>query len=366
MNIYKFQVIYISFFILSLTFCGCITKPSPKVTEISLDLLTIFQNSSAYDAVVIINSTSGERKIPVDAFFVETGERFFFFSDTANVSVLRAGNDSKTIESGDIYVIHLLPSDKYLEIRPQSHDLRILARLIVKPDARTFANATGYIVNSDTDEEREGFIVPRHKVGYYNGKIIVLEDCMVGEKGKVIQSLAEGDINPNLTVREGFTLKRVIYDTAGADALGVVMAVHRDYGFSVEPMNAKQAAFLFAFLKSEKEALRYLQFLMHDTQYSAEGRSYKEITTEEELSEFVETIKEQCKEIKVEMRPPTNATIVEKADDRFVIERIYYIPFQERIIYVKAIVYENGEIEVVEGYNYITGCVYRMPRGELS
>ena len=295
--------------LLIIIFSGCLSPNPPKVTEISLDLLIISKNSSAYDAVVVINSVTGERRIPVDALFVETGERTFFFGDTASVSVLRAGNDSETIEAGDIYVVHLLPSDKYLEIRPQSHDLRILARLTVKPDTGTFANATGYVVNPDTDEKREGVIVPHHSVGYYRGKIIVLDDCMVGEKGEVIRPLAEEELN--LTVREGFTLKLVIYDTVGADALGVAMAVRNGYGFSIEPMNVEQAAFLFAPIKSEEKALHYLQFLMHDTQYSAAGRAYEEIK-DGDLPVYVEMIKEHCKEVKFGERLPTNSTRVEE------------------------------------------------------
>ncbi len=352
-----FFVLFFTFF--GSIFLGCLSPNPPKVTEISLDLLTVSKSSSAYDAVVVINSVTGERRIPVDALFVETGERTFFFGDTANVSVLRAGSDSEAIESGDIYVVHLLPSDKYLEIRPQSHDLRILARLTVKPDTGMFANATRYIVNPDTDEEREGIIVPHHRVGYYNGKIIVFDDCMIGEKGKVIQSLVEEDINLNLTVREGFTLKRVIYDTVGADALSVAVAVRNGYGFSIEPMNVEQAVFLFAPIKSEEKALRYLQFLMHDTQHSAAGRAYEEIK-DGDLPVYVEMIKEHCKEVKFGERLPTNSTRVEREGDKFIVERVYYTPFPERVRYVKAIVYESGEVEVVESRDYVTGCVYRM------
>lgn len=46
--------------------------------------------------------------------------------------------------------------------------------------------------------------------------------------------------------------------------------------------------------------------------------------------------------------------------DKFIVERVYYTPFPKSVRYVKAIVYESGEVEVVENRDYVTGCVYRM------
>jgi len=348
------------FVIAGLVLSGCLNPQKPEVAEIKLELLSISKNGSGYDATILVKSISGDRFIPTDALFVNTGERVFMLSDSSNVTVIREGNNTNAIEPNDIYMIHLKPSDKYLDIYPQSHDLRILTRLFVKPNANTFANATKYIVN----DEREGFIVPHHKAAYYDGKIILLDDCIVGEKGRIIQPLAEEKVNLNLTLREGFTLKRIIYSVAGADSLGIVMAIHNGYGFSIEPMNDAQGAFLFAPIENEKVALDYLRFLMHDVQYSAMGRKYEEITSDGMFEDSINEIKKHCKDKGEQMRivkmPSTNFTTVKADGEKYIVERVYFTRFPEKIEYIKAIVYKNGYIDIIENYDCVIGVYYYM------
>ncbi len=356
------KILNISFLslLLVIVFYGCLSPQLTKVTKVNLEMLSISKNGSSYDAAILVKSISGDRFIPMDALFVNTEERVFLLSDSSNVTVIREGNNTNAIEPNDIYIIHLKPSDKYLDILPQSHDLRIFTRLFVKPNVDTFANATKYIVN----DEREEFIVPHHKAVYYDGKIILLNDCIVGEKGKIIQPLAEEKVNLNLTLREGFTLKRIIYSVAGADSLGIVMAIHNGYGFSIEPMNDAQGAFLFAPIKNEKEALDYLRFLMHDVQYSVMGRQYEEITSDGMFDDSINEIKKHCKAKGEQMRivkmPPTNFTTVKADGEKYIVERVYFTKFPEKIEYVKAVVYKNGEIDIIENYDCVIGVFYYM------
>lgn len=336
-------------------------------------MLSISKNNSTYDAAILVKSMSGDRLIPMDAFFIDTGERFFLLSDSSNVTVIREGNNTYAIEPNDIYVIHLKPSDKYLDIRPQSHDIRILAHLFVKPNANTFENATKYVVNSEINK-CEGFIVPQHKVCYADGRIIVLDDCMIGSSGTILSPsnkshmavLAEENVTlENLTIRKEFTLKRIIYDIVGGDVLGVVMAVDKNgYGFSIEPMNDAQGAFLFAPIKNEKEALDYLRFLIHDVQYSVMGRQYEDITSDGMFEDSVNEIREHCKDKGKQMRiikmPPTNVTTVKADGEKYIVERVYFTRFPEKIEYVKALVYKNGKIDVIENYDCIIGTFYYM------
>jgi len=357
------KVLLIFFVIAGLTLSGCLNPPKPEVTEIKLDLLSISKNGSSYNAAILVKSISGDRVIPLFAFFVNTRERLFMLSDSSNVTVIRGGNNTNAIEPNDIYVIHLKPSDKYIDIYPQSHDLRILAWLLVKPNSNIFADSTKYIVNPEMDG-REGSIVPSHKEVYYDGKIILLGDCIVGEKGKIIQPLVEENITlRNLTIREGFTLKRVIYDVVGADALGIVMAIDENgYGFSIEPMNDVQGAFLFAPIESKEGALNYLRFLMHDVQYSVMGRWYEDIANEDRFSDVIETIEEHSKErgeqMKIVRMPPTNVTTVKADGEKYIVERVYFTIFPEKIEYVKAIIYKNGSIDIIEKYDCVMGVTY--------
>lgn len=358
---YVYWLSFVLFFVIAgLILSGCLNPPKPEVAEIKLELLSISKNGSNYDAAILVKSISGDRVIPLDALFVNTGERVFMLSDSSNVTVIREGKNTNAIDPNDIYIIHLKPSDKYIDIHPQSHDLRVLAFLLVKPNSNTFANAIKYIVN----DEHEGFIVPHHKAVYYDGKIILLGDCIVGEKGRIIQPLAEENVTlKNLTMREGFTLKRVIYDVVGADALGIIMAINENgYGFSIEPMNDVQGAFLFAPIESKEGALNYLRFLMHDVQYSVMGRWYEDIANEDRFSDVIETIEEHSKErgeqMKIVRMPPTNVTTVKTDGEKYIVERVYFTIFPEKIEYVKAIIYKNGSIDIIERYDCVMGVTY--------
>lgn len=354
-------ILFSIIFAISVILSGCLNL-SPKVVEVNFDLLSVSKNDTSYDAVVIVKSMSGNRKIPLDAFFVGTGKRIFFLSDSLNVTIIRKGNNTDLVEPCDIYKIHLKASDKYLNICPQTHDLRILSYLFVKPNAEIFGDTTGYIVNPEKDK-RKGIIVPPHRACYFNNTIFILDDCLIGSKGTILKPLDIENVNLKSLNTRGFTLKRIIYEIVGADTLGIVMAIDKNgYGFSIE--NDEQGAFLFAPIKNEKEALSYLQFLMHDIQYSVRRRQYKEITSDKMFTYTINMIKKHCKErgkdIKIIRIPPTKVTKVKAEGKKYIVERVYFTQFPEKIEYVKAFVYKNGKVKIIKKYDCIIGISYVM------
>jgi len=214
--------------------------------------------------------------------------------------------------------------------------------------------------------ELPGF--PGHAVEYKKGFLIVKRDFGDLVSGEVVKVLQEVDVGPfeHLSPRKGYRLKWMVYRWIGADALGVTVAIHEEtgYGFSVEPMNYRQASFLFAPIESEEEALEYLCFLMHDTQPSIRGRVYKEVTSEEVFKEVLAEMERHCLEtgdkLEFKERPPVNHTRVTAVKEGFLVERVYYMQFlgHEKLVYAKALVYRDGKVKMLEHYAFVIGAEY--------
>lgn len=108
---------------------SCLSSSPPEMVVVEFELRSISKNDLNRDVIILVKSVSGKRKIPMDVFFVDTGKRIFMLKDSSNVTILRGGNRIDEVEPDDIYVIHLRATDRYLDIYPYSHDLRILVRL---------------------------------------------------------------------------------------------------------------------------------------------------------------------------------------------------------------------------------------------
>ncbi|ADC64233.1 hypothetical protein Ferp_0041 [Ferroglobus placidus DSM 10642] len=340
-----------------LALCGCIEEKQ-SATHVNFELISVMKDNSTYKAVVFIKSIERNKSIPVSAFLVKTKNKMFSL-DSENVWVPGSGRMS-SIETGKIFVVNLSENDGYFWIYPAHHNSRVLGYLLVA------------LTNLSEKEIKEipiplkPPVFPRHSVAYKNGKLFLLDNTIFGKAGDVIDEFKEVEINEtrNLSLKKGYSLKRIVLGVRGADVHEIVVAVHNNSGFWVEPGNYEQGAFLFAPIDSSEKAIEYLNFLMFKTRYSVAGRTAFWIKSEEELKNIVAEMERHASELGRKLlvleHPPVNFTEVKELNQAFLVREIYYTKYPESIRYLEALINENGEVKIVADRICIKGVNYSM------
>lgn len=162
----------------------------------------------------------------------------------------------------------------------------------------------------------------------------------------------------HLHLKRPYKLKFIAFTFAGGDLLGYPVALHSlGIGFKPDFMNQKHVAYLFKTIDSPEEALELVQLAYHRSRYSAYGREFTEITSNDmyllEVADMNETSGE---DFNVISHPPVNYTRVKKIEGGFSVERIFKKKSGlVRLVYMKVLVYNNGSIIEVENYTFIEG-----------
>ncbi|WP_048152052.1 hypothetical protein [Palaeococcus ferrophilus] len=218
---------------------GCIGG-RPGVTRVDFELITVMKEGSTYRAVVFVRSVEPRESIPASAFSVATRNGIFFL-DSENVSFLGL-EGAPYIEEGRIFVITLRKGDGYFWIYPTHYDVAIEGHLLV---------VVGNLTEEEAGEMSHSLkppIFPKHSVAYKDGRLFLLEDTGFGKAGEVISGFKEEEATGmgNLTLREGYSLKRITIEGEGGSVQEITVAVYKgSRGFWVEPGNEEQRSFLF-------------------------------------------------------------------------------------------------------------------------
>lgn len=133
------------------------------------------------------------------------------------------------------------------------------------------------------------------------------------------------------------------------------------YGFIVDFTNQSHVSYLYESVDTSEEALELVQLAYHRSQYSAYGREHIEITSNEMYLAVVDEMNATCQmwdeDVKVLWRPPVNFTQVSSFDGGFSVERVFMKESgQERLVYLKVIVYNDGSIVEIDNYVFIEGA----------
>lgn len=215
----------------------------------------------------------------------------------------------------------------------------------------------GYLINVEvwSDFETKPLpIFPPHTV-LFDGlrDILILKDKKIPypeyEEDTPPLSYRMKKLYPSLKPREGFELKRIIYERVGGDEIGYVIAQYRDgMGFGVEGW--EQASFLFSPIDTPGKAIDYVRFIAHEIGLSAYTREHKELESEVEFKKALEDMKAEG-EFKVLREPPIRFTRAKPADGGFIVERLYMKRLiRPRIIYEKWEVSREGKARRLEGF----------------
>jgi regulator of replication initiation timing len=171
------------------------------------------------------------------------------------------------------------------------------------------------------------------------------------------------EIKPTyLQVNRYYELNFMAISAAGGDLLGYLVAMHHNgYGFIVNFSSQEHVSYLFESIDTPEEALELIQLAYHRSGYSAYVREFMEITSNDMYLSVVDELNATCvrrdEEFKVLSLPPVNYTRVSSVEGGFSVERVFLKESGlQRLVYMKALVYNDGSIVEVENYVFIEGA----------
>ncbi len=172
------------------------------------------------------------------------------------------------------------------------------------------------------------------------------------------------EIKPTyLQINRYYELNFMSVSAAGGDLLGYLAAMHiNGYGFIVNFSSQEHVSYLFESIDTPEKALELIQLAYHRSGYSAYVREYLEITSNEMYLSVVAEMNETCiegegDELTIIGFPPVNFTHVSIIEGGFSVERVFMKRSgRERLVYMKALVYNDGSIVEVENYIFIEGA----------
>jgi len=164
---------------------------------------------------------------------------------------------------------------------------------------------------------------------------------------------------PNLGLREGVTLKVLMYDYVpllpfGYKWLSDTVALDEDgKGFRIDSHQWEHYAYLFAPLKSRDSALEYVRFIY--------GDASSEVEDVGAYLDFIAHAREGYKFTRVRYAPVKYSTVTRK-DGRYVVERVYIEEepgWREELVYQWTTVGKSGKI--FRHYEYVFALGVILP-----
>jgi len=220
---------------------------------------------------------------------------------------------------------------------------------------------TQTVPGTQTQSQTGGACVfPNHNYEYADGELHNLWNNAVVP----VESIMPLDLSlyPELAVRQGFRLQRVVFAGQGGDAWAFVVAVCESTGkgFAIEPMNGTQGGFVFGPISSPTIAEEYAEFMCQETQVSFFDREHREVKTDAEFREILEGMQSRAREqnftLEYGQTPPVNHSTAVAKDDSFLVHRIFFKRLErERLICWLVEVRPDGRIVTVSQFTFVTG-----------